>query len=73
MTNNNDPGLNIADATAATVGIASFMQYLPSVAAFLSIIWFVIRILESETAQMLLRRVGRSWIKQQGDKPDAED
>ena len=65
MVNNNDPGLNIADATAATVGIASFMQYLPSVAAFLSIIWFVLRIMESDSMQKLLGKY--AWLKS-GDK-----
>lgn len=59
----NEPTANIIDAGAITIWIASLSQILPSIAALLSIIWFVIRIIESETAQKLLGRYG--WLKKE--------
>lgn len=64
-------GLNAYDATAATVGLASFMQYLPSIAAVLSIIWFLIRIAESDTVQQMLGKY--RWIKGDRQHGTSED
>lgn len=57
----NEPTANVIDVGAITIWIASLSQVLPSIAALLSIIWFVIRIIESETVQQMLGRAG--WIR----------
>ncbi len=66
-----DQGPNALDATFATVGIASFMQYLPSIAAFLSILWFLLRIVESDTVQHFLGKY--RWLKTGDRKNDASE
>lgn len=40
-----------ADAVAGTTVVVTWLDYLPDVAAALSIIWFLIRIWESETVK----------------------
>lgn len=57
----NEPTANVLDVGAITIWIASLSQILPSIAALLSIVWFIIRIMESETVQQLLGDLG--WIK----------
>ncbi|MDH5557623.1 MAG: hypothetical protein OEZ03_09745 [Alphaproteobacteria bacterium] len=46
-----------ADATAGTAVVATWLEWLPDslsiIAAFLSIVWFLIRIWESETVKGL--------------------
>ena len=66
-----EPGAQIIDAGAVTVWIASFAQILPSIAALLSIIWFAIRIIESDTVQGLLGDWG--WIKKENKNGVAKD
>lgn len=61
----NEPLAWYGDVTAATVGVATIANALPSIAAVLSIGWFLIRIAESETVQLLLGRY--RWINK-GDK-----
>lgn len=51
------------DVGAVTLWVATFAQVLPSIAAVLSIIWFAIRIMESETVQSMLG--SWSWIKKE--------
>lgn len=53
MTHDN-PGANYLDAGAVLLWIASLANFLPSIAALLSIIWLLIRIAESETVQQML-------------------
>lgn len=65
-----EPTANVIDASAVTIWIASFAQILPSVAAFLSVIWFAIRIVESETVQGMLGSY--AWIKK-GDRHNGKD
>lgn len=60
-----EPTAIYGDMGAVTIWIATFAQMLPSVAAFLSVIWFLIRIAESETAQTMLGKY--RWINK-GDK-----
>lgn len=61
----NGPLAWYGDVTAATVGVATIANALPSIAAILSIVWFAVRIMESETAQQLLGKW--RWINK-GDK-----
>lgn len=46
----------IGDAVSVAVVIATLAQWLPAIAAGLSIIWTAIRIYESKTVQSLLGR-----------------
>lgn len=50
------------DAVAAATVAVTWLDYLPSIAAGLSIVWFLIRIWESETVKGLR-------CKPPGDKP----
>ena len=59
-----EPTNHAFDVGAIAIWIASLSNILPSVAALLSIIWFLIRIAESATVQQMLGSY--SWIK---DKP----
>lgn len=58
-----EPGVNIIDAGAVTVWIASFAQVLPSIAAILSILWFLIRIFESDSVQAMLGKY--AWLNKE--------
>ena len=44
----------VGDVVALTGTVAVVVGYLPAVAAFVTIIWTLIRIYETETAQRLL-------------------
>jgi hypothetical protein len=44
------------DALAVTTTVSTLMGWIPAVAAALSIIWTVIRILETETIQNLIHK-----------------
>lgn len=50
---------HVIDAAAVGTTIATVVQWLPSVAALLTIVWTLIRIIETETA----RAIGRWFIK----------
>jgi hypothetical protein len=49
---------NIADGAAVTIGVSNFMQWLPPVVGLvtglLTVVWFVIRIYETNTVQKLV-------------------
>jgi hypothetical protein len=45
-----------ADAAAVTVAGATWFNWLPDIAAGLSIVWLLIRIWESETVKSLRRK-----------------
>ena len=49
-----DVAKHSVDAVALTVAGMSWLQILPHIAAVLSIIWFLIRIYESDTVQKML-------------------
>lgn len=57
-----EPSAHYIDIGAVTVWVASLTNVLPSVAALLSIVWFIIRIVESETFQQALGKY--RWIKE---------
>ena len=44
------------DALAVTTTVSTLMGWLPAVAAALSIIWTIIRIIETETVQKLFKK-----------------
>ncbi|OJW58023.1 MAG: hypothetical protein BGO57_12285 [Sphingomonadales bacterium 63-6] len=44
------------DAVSIGTVVASIVQWLPSIAALLSVVWTAIRIYESPTIQRLVRR-----------------
>jgi len=51
---------NVADGAAVTVGVTNFMQWFPPVVGLitgvLTLVWFVIRIYETETVKKLLKK-----------------
>lgn len=47
------------DATAVVVTGATFLGYLPSIAAVLTIIWTLLRIYETKTVQGWVARIRR--------------
>lgn len=53
-----------ADATAAAVTVSTLFDFLPGIAAIISIIWMMIRIYETHTIQRML---GREPVKKQGE------
>ena len=65
-----EPSAHYLDVGAVTLWIASLAKILPSIAALLSIIWFLIRIAESETVQQLLGQY--RWMKQKGESNDQD-
>lgn len=44
------------DAVAGATVVVTWLDYLPDIAAALSIVWFLIRIWESETVKELRRK-----------------
>ena len=51
---------NVADGAAVTVGVTNFMQWFPPVIGLitgvLTLVWFVIRIYETDTVKKLLKK-----------------
>lgn len=47
---------HVGDAISAGLAVATLADWLPAVAALLSIVWTVIRIFETRTVQSLLGR-----------------
>ena len=50
----------VGDAVAVASVLGSLTEYLPPIAALLTIIWTVLRIYESRTVQHLLEKWGRN-------------
>lgn len=50
---------HVGDAISAVLAVATLAQWLPAIAALLSIIWTVIRIFETRTVQSLMGRTVR--------------
>ena len=48
----------VGDAISIGVAVATVADWLPAVAALLTIVWTIIRIYETRTVQRLLRRRG---------------
>jgi hypothetical protein len=46
---------HVGDALSVVTVVGTLMQYLPAVAALLTIIWTLIRIWETDTVQLLVR------------------
>lgn len=67
---NDNSATNVVDAGAATLWLAAAIDMAPSIAAVLSIIWFVIRIAESNTVQKMLGKY--SWMKETKDGPSTD-
>ena len=60
----NDEQVKVAmDVVSAGVVVGSIAQFLPQIAALASIIWFAIRIWESDTIQKIAARVYAWWNK----------
>tara|TARA_R110002020_G_scaffold181450_3_gene376426 strand:+ start:1472 stop:1660 length:189 start_codon:yes stop_codon:yes gene_type:complete len=51
----------ILDLIAASTGVATYAQILPTTAALFTIIWLGIRIIESDTAQSIKDKVLKLW------------
>lgn len=49
-------GKLLGDLGAVGIMLGTFAQILPSLAAFLTVLWLAIRIWESETVRLLTRR-----------------
>ena len=65
MTEHQETAKHVLDAASIGVAFATFVSWLPSIAALLSIIWTFIRILETETVKGLIAK----WTKK---KPSTE-
>lgn len=46
---------HIGDAVSVATVVGTLMQYLPAIAALITIIWTSIRIWETDTVQLLVR------------------
>tara|TARA_B110000503_G_scaffold127495_1_gene197295 strand:- start:122 stop:295 length:174 start_codon:yes stop_codon:yes gene_type:complete len=47
---------NVIDGGAVAVSLGSLFEFLPAIASLLSVIWLLLRILESDTVQRALGR-----------------
>lgn len=56
MTETHDAAKHVADGLATVTVLATLNEWLPPVASLLTIIWFAIRIYETDTVQRLLGR-----------------
>lgn len=54
MTPNDDPAKYVGDGISIVTLGATFAGWLPTIAAFLSIVWVIIRIYESNTVQCMI-------------------
>ena len=65
---NTDHIKSAADVGAVAVWLASMAQWLPAVASMLSILWILLRIIESRTVQHFLGAY--AWIKEEDRRED---
>ncbi len=56
MMDNHETAKHVIDGAAASITVATFFGWLPTVAAVLTIIWTAIRIWESDTVQKFIGR-----------------
>lgn len=68
---NNTPGSAIVDGAAGIIWLAALTQYLPAIAAALSAVWFLIRIIESRSFQAMLGNY--AWVRRDNKTADKED
>lgn len=71
MTPNDPTTSTYIDIGAVTLWIATAANFMPAVAALLSIVWFTLRILETRTVQKLLGSY--SWIERSNRHDSSED
>lgn len=48
---------HVIDGGAVTVAVASFFDWMPKIAAVLSVIWLAIRIYETPTIQKIMEKI----------------
>jgi hypothetical protein len=58
MKHMNDHAKHVGDALAVTTTVATVFQWLPAIAAILTIVWTAIRIYETKTVQGIVL-----WLK----------
>ena len=56
MTESHEAAKHIADGVATVTVLATLNEWLPPLASLLTIIWFAIRIYETDTVQRLIGR-----------------
>lgn len=61
-----DGSAHLIDIGAIGLWLATFANWAPSIAAVLSMIWFLIRVLETRTVQALFGK--HAWVKRFDDK-----
>lgn len=49
-------------AVAPGVTVAALLGYMPQVAALLAVVWYIIRIIETDTVQSLFKKVRGKWL-----------
>lgn len=52
-----DEAKTLGDTLGVVTTAGAFMEYLPTISALFTAIWFAIRIYETETVQELLRKL----------------
>ena len=48
---------NVIDWGAVAISLGTLFEYLPAIASLLSVIWLLLRILESDTVQRMIGRL----------------
>lgn len=61
---NNHPSVYLGDAASMGVMAGALAGWLPSIAALLTIIWTLIRIIETDTVQKLLVKLSLYFLQQ---------
>lgn len=56
MTETHDAAKHVVDGVATITVLATLSEWLPPIASLLTIIWFAIRIYETDTVQRLVGR-----------------
>lgn len=58
-----EPLKTTGDLASVSVLVATFLNYLPALAAGATLIWTLIRIYETETCKKFIRWVGRKLLR----------
>lgn len=61
---NNHPSVYLGDFASAGVAIGALAGWLPAIAAILTIIWTLIRIIETDTMQKLMVKLSLYFLNQ---------
>lgn len=72
-----DEPLKVAgDITSVGILVGTLVNYLPTIAAVISIIWGLIRLVETDTFQAMLKTIFgwdmRAWLKGHPKEPNDE-